>query len=110
MEIKYNKLENILLIKILSEIDHHTCEYIKRKCDDQINKFKPKKVIFDLEKVEFMDSSGIGMLLGRYKNIIRNNGTMGLTNLNKNIKRIFEMTGIFKIIAVYDNYIIDEVI
>ncbi len=110
MEIKYKKEEGTLIIKILSEIDHHSCEYIKRKCDSEINKLRPKKMILDLQNVEFMDSSGIGMLLGRYKNVIRNNGTIGLMNVNKNIKRIFEMTGILKIIDIYDNEKIEEAI
>ena len=110
MEIKYNKEEGRLIIKILSEIDHHSCEYIKRKCDLEINKLRPKEMLFDLEKVDFMDSSGIGMILGRYKNVIRNNGTIGLINVNKNVRRIFEMTGILKIINIYDNEKIEEVI
>ena len=108
MEITMDKENNILIIKLLEDIDHHSCEYIKRRSDYEINKCRPKKVIFDLEKVDFMDSSGIGMILGRYKCIIRNNGRLGLINVNSNVRRIFEMSGIFKIIDLYQN--IDEVI
>lgn len=108
MEITMDKENNILIIKLLEDIDHHSCEYIKRRSDYEINKCRAKKVIFDLEKVDFMDSSGIGMILGRYKCIIRNNGRLGLINVNTNVRRIFEMSGIFKIIDLYQN--IDEAI
>ncbi len=63
MEIKMDKASNIIIIKLLDDIDHHSCEYIKRRSDFEINKYKPKKLIFDLQQVEFMDSSGIGMIL-----------------------------------------------
>lgn len=63
MEIKIDNVNKILVIKLLEEIDHHSCEYIRRRTDFEINRYKPKKVIIDLDGVEFMDSSGIGMIL-----------------------------------------------
>lgn len=108
MEIKIDNENKILIIKLLEEIDHHSCEYIRRRTDFEISRYKPKKVIIDLEGVEFMDSSGIGMILGRYKNVIRNNGQMGVINVCTNVKRIFEMSGMFKIISLYES--IDDVV
>lgn len=103
MEIKIDNENKVLFIKLLEEIDHHSCEYIRRRSDFEITKYKPKKVIIDLKGVEFMDSSGIGMILGRYKTTIRNNGKMGVINVCPNVKRIFEMSGVFKIISLYEN-------
>lgn len=108
MDIKYDNENKILVIKLLEEIDHHSCEYIRRRSDFEISRYKPKKVIIDLQEVSFMDSSGIGMILGRYKQVIRNNGQMGVVNVCPNVKRIFEMSGIFKIISLYEN--IDDVL
>ena len=60
----------------------------------------PKKVIFDFENVKFMDSAGIGLIIGRYKQIKSIGGKMELINVNEKIKKIFEMSGILKIINI----------
>ena len=63
MQINYNEEDKLLTLKITEEIDHHWSEKIRRQVDDEIERFIPKKVIFDFDKVTFMDSAGIGMLL-----------------------------------------------
>lgn len=64
---EYKKQEKLLILKITEEIDHHTSEKIRKRTDYEIQIHIPKKVIFDFENVTFMDSSGIGMIIGRYK-------------------------------------------
>lgn len=59
--------DKTLLVEITEEIDHHTTEKMRRKIDDDITRYMPRKVIFDFDKVSFMDSAGIGMIIGRYK-------------------------------------------
>lgn len=59
----YDEKLRLLTINFSGEIDHHTCLEISKKTDDVIRKYLPQKVVFDFEKVNFMDSSGIGMLL-----------------------------------------------
>ena len=59
--------DKTLLVEITEEIDHHTTEKIRRKIDDDITRYMPRKVIFDFNKVSFMDSAGIGMIIGRYR-------------------------------------------
>ena len=97
---EYTKENRELIISFSGEIDHHTCNRIKAKSDYDIQKYMPKKVIFDFKDVKFMDSSGIGMLIGRYKQILRIGGQAEMINASKDIKRIFEMSGIFKIIPL----------
>ena len=67
MQVEYEKKQKRLILKIEEEIDHHTCEKIKKRADYEIEVHIPKYVIFNLEEVTFLDSSGIGMLIGRYK-------------------------------------------
>ena len=67
MKVEYIKENKNLILKIEEEIDHHSCEKIKKRADYEIEIHIPKKLIFDFENVSFMDSSGIGMLIGRYK-------------------------------------------
>ena len=107
MYTNYNETERLLLISYNGEIDHHTCLELARRSDDVIRKYLPLKVVFDFEKVEFMDSSGIGMLLGRYKQLIRFGGKAEMKNLNEEMKRIFRMSGIFKIIPMIEEEIVN---
>ena len=65
MHVEYKNKE--LIFKMEEEIDHHISEKLRKRADYEIEIHIPKKVIFDLENVNFMDSSGIGMLIGRYK-------------------------------------------
>ena len=100
---EFQEQDKRLLIQITEEIDHHTTEKMRRKMDYEITRFMPRKVVFDFSKVTFMDSAGIGMLLGRYKVIKMLGGQLELANVNKQIERIFEISGILKIIPLVKN-------
>lgn len=67
MKVEYKKEDKLLLLKIEEEIDHHSSEKIRKRADYEIQVHIPKKLTFDFSDVNFMDSSGIGMLIGRYK-------------------------------------------
>ena len=103
MECTYLPKDKVLTLKITEEIDEHTTEKMRRKIDNEITRFLPRKVIFDFSNVSFMDSAGIGMLLGRYKVIKMLGGQLELENVNKQIRRIFEISGILKIIPLVNN-------
>ena len=59
--------DKTLIFEITEELDHHESEKIRKRADYEIQRFMPKKVIFDFKRVKFMDSAGIGLILGRYK-------------------------------------------
>lgn len=92
--------DKLLMLEITEEIDHHTTEKIRRKADNEITRYMPRKVIFDFNCVTFMDSAGIGMLIGRYKMIKMLGGILEMTNVKPSIKKIFEMSGVLKIIPI----------
>lgn len=100
MFVKYEELTRTLTVNFEGEIDHHSCGEFSVITDDAIKKYLPRKVVFNFEKVKFMDSAGIGMILGRYKQLIRFGGKAEMININSDIKRIFNMVGIFKIIPL----------
>lgn len=108
MGTNYEQESRTLKVILGGEIDHHSCDEIKKLADYEIQRLSPKRVVFDFKNVKFMDSSGIGMLIGRYKLILRYGGQAEMINLSKDIKRIFEMTGIFKIIPEADAEICDD--
>ena len=96
----YNRQEKTLFILLDEEIDQDTVDKIKRNIDDEIERYIPRKVIFDFSNITFMDSSGIGMLLGRYKLIKLIDAEMEIDNVSRTIKRIFNMSGIERIIKI----------
>lgn len=105
MNVKHFIEDKILLFEVTEELDHHESEKIRNRADYEIQRFMPKKVIFDLKKVTFMDSAGIGLIIGRYKSTNCYGGTMELMNVNNKIKRIFEMAGVLKIVPIIDEVI-----
>ena len=98
MDISYYEDEKMLIIKILEEIDECSVKDIRRKADYEMERFMPREVIFDFNSVTFMDSAGIGMIIGRFKKANLIGAKMMITNLGDGIKKIFEMSGILKII------------
>lgn len=103
MNVRYIEKDKLLFLDLTEEIDHHTTEEIRRKADYEIERYMPKKVIFNFNSVNFMDSSGIGMILGRYKMIKMLGGELGIVNVKKSIRKVLEMCGILKLIPIYEN-------
>lgn len=100
METQYFQEDKLLLIRITEELDHHTVEKIKRRADYEMERYIPKKIIFDFNQVSFMDSAGIGLLLGRYKNITLLGGKIEIINANIQIEKILQISGISKLIPI----------
>nr|WP_317356998.1 anti-sigma F factor antagonist [uncultured Tyzzerella sp.] len=103
MKIDCKKINRTLLVKLYGEIDHHFTEDIRDKIDREFNKQNCQNIILDFEDVEFMDSSGIGMIIGRYKLTQEKNGKIYAFGLKDNAKRIFDMSGLNKLIACFEN-------
>ena len=98
MESKFNEENKLLLFKIEEDIDECQVKKIRRKMDSDIERYMPREIIFDFNKVSFMDSAGIGLLIGRYKLANMIGGKVKVANINTTIRKIFEMSGILKII------------
>lgn len=102
MKFTYNNKDKVLILNITEEIDHHSAEKIRNRADYEIQKYMPKNLIIDFAKVSFMDSAGIGMLIGRYKTVALFGGKTYITNVNQSIKKVFEMSGVLKIIPIIE--------
>ncbi len=94
-------INNNLVIKLEGEIDHNNSAVLRHCIDKEINNRPVKNLIFDLEGVNMMDSSGIGMILGRYKNIKALNGSVYIARPKPEILKIINISGLHKIIPVY---------
>ena len=96
MQIQTAKKQKTLRLK--GEIDHHTAEALRRKMDKLIGDEQPDRLILDFSEVNLMDSSGIGMILGRYKKLKKNGAELCVTNLNRQIDKVFRLAGLYQII------------
>ena len=101
MEIFFTKQNKNLLIKIEGEIDHHNAAKLRETLDEKIRTSKALNLIFDLSGVSFMDSSGIGMVIGRYKTAKAYGGKVILASVPENIDRILSLSGVYTIIERY---------
>ena len=102
MKVTYNEKDKLLLVQITEEIDHHTSDKIRTRADFEIQKYIPKKLIIDFSNVNFMDSAGIGMVLGRYKMVTMFGGTMNMVNVKPSVRKVFEMSGVTKLIPILE--------
>ena len=100
MESKFYEEDKLLVFKITDEIDDCSVQKIRRRADYEIERYMPKRVVFDFDCVTFMDSAGIGMIIGRYKFANMIGAKLEVTNLTQSVKRIFEMSGILKLIPI----------
>ena len=104
MESTYYLSDKLLVLKITEEIDDYSVQKIRRKADYEIERYMPRKIVFDFNSVTFMDSAGIGLIIGRYKFAKMLGASLELSNLTGSVKKIFEMSGILKLIPVTENY------
>lgn len=91
---KYKYCDGKLTIYLEEEIDMNSCRVIRGVIDGYIMKYQPYELVLDLSEVNFMDSSGIGLILGRYNLIKLLDSKMTVVNAKGNIKRILELSNI----------------
>ena len=91
---------DVLTIKISGEIDHHTAKSIRENADRDIFYHRAKTAVIDLSEVDFMDSSGLGLILGRYSAVKSLGGTLVITGASERTVKILKMSGVDKIISI----------
>ena len=97
MECHYELKAGCLTISMPKELDHHQAEEIRKDADAMIERNHIKYVIFDFGETEFMDSSGIGVLIGRCRNMNYCGGSVKAQHMNDRIQKIFRISGLHKL-------------
>ena len=87
-----------ITVQIEGELDHCSAERVRATLDALIADPHVKRLVIDLEKLTFMDSSGIGMMIGRYKRMRSRGGTMGVMAGDARIERMMELSGLYQIV------------
>ncbi len=97
MEITFNLLNGCLSILLVGELDEHTAPLAKRKLQLLLAENAYNRVIFDMARLTFMDSTGIGVMIGCYKLLKARNVTAEIANASPTIGKIFKMSGLYEI-------------
>ena len=99
---EFQVVDNCLMVKLPEEVDHYRTSYICERADHFILNGKVDHVAFDFGTTKFMDSSGIGLIMGRYKKIACFGGKVFVIHADRQIKRILHMSGLNKIIEIME--------
>lgn len=108
MQIFFATRDRNLIVTIEGEVDYHTSVEIRERVDREYQRRRARNIIFDFSKIQFMDSSGIGVLMGRYRNVMILGGNVALYGVGDQVDRVLSLSGIYKIMKNYDS--IDEAI
>ena len=100
MNVTFTRTDELLSARLYGEIDHHTARDMRMLIDSEIEGTLPKSLILDFSEVQFMDSSGIGMIMGRYKKVQKLGGKVIISSATPQIKRIIEMAGLHGIMQL----------
>ena len=94
MDVKIKLTGNTLTACIEGDIDHHNAKEIRECIDQKIEEESPNLLELDFSKVQFMDSSGIGLIMGRYKLMHILDGKLQVINIPENIKKLIKLAGL----------------
>lgn len=97
--IKYNEF---IVVKFIGDVDGSNVGMYRKRLNEVIEESK-EDVVFDFSKTSFIDSSGIGLILGRYNQLKFDHRTLIIVGLNPVAYRLFELTGLFQIIPYFEN-------
>ena len=100
MHMKAYSSEGNLVVKLDGEIDHHSVSEIREGIDRMIAETKPKNLVLELSEIDFMDSSGLGLVLGRYRRLTEIGSTMYIKNPGERTEKILCMAGVDKLIKI----------
>ena len=108
MKIRLEYASGTLIAKIKGEIDHHTSNELRTVLDKEIMEKSIKNLVLDFDKVNFMDSSGIGVIVGRYKKIDALGGQLMIIRATGQVDKVLELSGIKKILKCREEVSVNE--
>ena len=100
MSVSISVKGEVLTARLSGEIDHHTAAYMRREIDSACELNVPSLVIIDFSGVSFMDSSGIGLVMGRYKNLSKRGAELHISGTNPNIYKVMKLSGLERIVKL----------
>lgn len=102
MEVIFNVSGKVLVAELFGELDHHAAVEVREDIDRAIENYAVSYLVFDFGRVRYMDSSGIGMVLGRYRKMQETDGKIAIVSCSALVRSILNMAGIFSLIDYMD--------
>lgn len=96
--LSYEKRQGTLTVRLEGELDHESVGTVRRELDALLRDPRVKHLILDLERVSFMDSSAIGLVIGRYKTLSQRGGHVSVARAAPRVEKIFALAGLFSIV------------
>lgn len=103
MNVNFTTRGRNLVVSVTGELDQHKAAHLREQIDLRVTHGNIKNLIFDFRNLDFMDSSGIGVIIGRYKLMRSTGGSVQIVVQKRTVKKILELSGIKKIIRIYEN-------
>ena len=97
---EHKRKQDTLTVYLSGELDHYCAQSIRRELDYLLSDSSVRHLVFDMKQMGFMDSSGIGVILGRYRTIRQRGGTVAVKNMNPHVKKIFILSGMQQVIRM----------
>lgn len=101
MKIELKLVRNTVVVKLQGELDMLIAEKLRREIDNKLEDKHVNNLIINLEKVTFIDSSGLGVIIGRYKKIASRKGRMYIVGASPSVEKILVFSGINKLIPIF---------
>lgn len=98
----YEARGQVLVVHLPKELDHHNCRNLKYETDLLLAENYISRIVFDFSGTEFMDSSGIGVLLGRYKQMEKSGGRIAIYGVGIQVSRILNIGGVLRLVQTFD--------
>lgn len=103
LTLEMDQVKDVLIVRLIGELDHHTASQVREAIENELDKGETMHLVLNLAELDFMDSSGLGVILGRFKRISQLGGKMSLCSIQPSVYRLMEMSGLFKILSTFDD-------
>lgn len=103
MAIEASFVDGAVLVRLKGELDHHVVEQIRDEIENHLEMNRYRGLVISFRGIDFMDSSGLGLILGRYRTMTQHQGKMALCEVGPALRRLLELSGVFKIMPVFES-------
>ena len=94
----YELKRGTLTVRLSGELDQRMAARVREEIDALIDDQRVRRLVFDVSGLDFMDSSGIGLIIGRYKRLSRRGGSVAVADPDQCIDRLFQMSGVYQVV------------
>lgn len=96
-------IDGVLVVRLHGDIDHHAVEVLRDDIETQLRDTHFRGLVLSFQGIDFMDSSGLGLILGRYRTVQQQGGKMAVCEVSNPLRRLFELSGVLKVIPVHQS-------